>query len=152
MRLRPPALLLALPHLAFNVAFAGALPAAFQPEIFQAGLPGGLGFVEAAMRIALFALMFFLPIAASRIGWALYGVGSLAYFASWVALIQNEFSAWSLSLAGFTAPAWTPAIWIVGIGFIARNGHPVATRAYWPIAFVFLAAHIGHAALVWRGL
>jgi len=150
--MRLPVLLLVLPLLGLNLAFTGALPDAYQPEIFDAGLPAWVPPVENGLRLALFGLMLALPIGAGRAGWAIFLAGTLAYAASWAVPSLAPASAWSQSLIGFTAPAWTPAVWLTGIGLIGRAGPPLARRLYWVLVTTFLAAHVGHAALVWARL
>ena len=74
----------------------------------------------------------------SKVGIAIYLIGMLIYFASWIPLINAPNSAWSNSLAGFMAPAYTPLLWLVGIGLIS---------GWWPylaLSVVFVGVHIGH--------
>ena len=102
--------------------------------------------LENFLRIALMVLPLFLPLkwdtTQSKIGWVVYGVGVLLYFTSWIPLIVAPDSAWSNSLVGFTAPASTPLLWLVGIGLIGE---------WWPyvsLSVVFVAVHVGHWAQV----
>jgi hypothetical protein len=47
-------------------------------------------------------------------------------------------SAWSNSLAGFLASAYTPLLWLIEIGLIS---------GWWPyqvLSMVFVGVHIGH--------
>ncbi|SDF02588.1 hypothetical protein SAMN05421636_1109 [Pricia antarctica] len=54
-------------------------------------------------------------------GLALYMVGLVLYFLSW--LLQRYFPEldWSKSVFGFIAPAYTTLIWFVGIGFVGNK-------------------------------
>ena len=79
-----------------------------------------------------------------KIGCGLYIAGILVYFASWIPLIVYPDSAWSNSLIGFTAPAFTPLIWLAGIGLIG---------GWWPylgLSAVFVGVHLWHWSKVWK--
>jgi hypothetical protein len=74
----------------------------------------------------------------SKIGIAVYLIGLVVYFASWVPLMVAPTSTWSNSLIGFLAPAYTPLLWLVGIYLIG---------GWWPylvLSLVFVSVHIGH--------
>jgi len=154
--MRATTILLVLPILALNFAFAGELPAAYQAEIFDAGLPPWLPPTENALRLALFGLMVVLPVQSNRAGWAVFSLGVLAYAGSWAAVILAAGSAWTQSWVGFTAPAWTPALWLTGIGLLARPRSVPALGLVKPVyvalAASFLLAHVSHATLVWARL
>jgi hypothetical protein len=61
-------------------------------------------------------------------------------------------SRWSTSWLGFLAPAYTPLIWLTGLGLTGR-------RFYWPwpyrwwlyvgLACGFVALHVTHASIVY---
>jgi hypothetical protein len=140
---------LTLPVLALNAAFAGRLPAAFQPDIFWRDIPPALGAAENVLRTLALALTLFMPIGRrARAGFALYALGLLAYLGSWLPLLLAPQSAWSASAAGFLAPALTPALWLSGIGMVGAGRSRRLTAAYAASAAIFLAAHLCHAALV----
>lgn len=149
-----PCFWLVLPILALNVVYAGSLPAMFQPETFNAAIPDAIFVPETLLRSLLFGLTAFLPMRAIPAGWALFLAGLALYAGSWAVLILAPGAAWSQSIAGLAAPAWTPALWLAGLGLIA--GRPVFSRAprwrwialYAALAVGFLAAHISHTALV----
>jgi len=74
----------------------------------------------------------------SRAGLALYGLGLLIYFASWLPLIYRPEAAWSTSAAGLLAPAYTPLIWLAGIAVVGGS---------WPYAllsWLFVGTHVYH--------
>ncbi len=73
-----------------------------------------------------------------KIGWGLYIAGILVYFASWIPLMVYPDSAWSNSLIGFTAPAFTPLIWLAGIGLMG------GWRPYLGLSVVFVGVHLWH--------
>ena len=159
-----PVFLLTLPILAMNLALFARLPATYQPDVFNADIPPLLRWSENGLRITLFALMAFLPMSAPRTarrGWALFLIGVTVYLVSWLALILAPSSSWSTSWMGFTAPAWSPALWLVGIGLIAQppvfsnlfsgvlRGNVAWKAVYWSLATGFLIAHLLHATLIW---
>lgn len=146
--------LLLLPVLAFNAIFAGALPAPFQPEVFWSEIPAPLAWVENMARIGTLALPLLMPIALPprRAGWLLYGIGLAAYLAAWLMLMLASGSGWSTSAAGLSAPAWTPALWLAGIGLVGKPDWPVVRWAYFICCAIFLIAHNAHALLVFSRL
>lgn len=149
-----PCFWLVVPILVMNVVYAADLPAMFQPEVFNAGIPAVIALPENVLRVLLFVLTAFLPMRAHRAGWVVFLVGSALYAGSWAALIAAPHASWSTSLAGRLAPACTPALWLAGIGMIAdRPAFSKAPRARWlavyaVLAVGFLAAHVSHTALV----
>lgn len=147
--------LLLLPAVAWNIGLTQHLPAAFQPAEFWREIPAPLAFTENALRIAVFVLPFLMPLDLARPGarraLLVFIVGTLVYFASWLALILYPDSAWSRSLLGFAAPAYTPLLWLVGIALLGERLYWVAFYRWWMYALLsiaFLFAHIAHAALV----
>lgn len=140
---------LTLPVIAFNAAFAGALPPAFQPDIFWRDIPPALGAAENVFRTVALALTLFMPMSGrAKAGFTVYGLGLIAYLGSWLPLLLASDSAWSASAAGFLAPALTPALWLCGIGMVGAGRSRRLTAAYAVGAAIFLSAHVGHAALV----
>ena len=101
---------------------------------------------ENVLRIGVFIAPLFLTLkwetTRSKVGWIAYIVGVQVYFGTWIPLMMAPDSAWSNSVIGFTAPAWTPLLWLVGTGLIG---------GWWPyvgLAVVFVAVHVSHWALV----
>ena len=154
-----PCFWLILPVFALNLALTRDLPAPFQPDIFWREIPAAIAWPEKGFRIILFTLTGFLPIrlrgTGVRLGWWLFGIGMIAYTASWAALILTPEAGWATGIVGFTAPAWTPAIWLAGISLIAdRPAFCRISRILWHVvfaglAFGFVGAHIAHASLVY---
>jgi hypothetical protein len=144
---------LLVPVLVFNLLFARHLPPAFQPERFDRAIPRALARPENVLRtlVMLLPLLMRLRLASpnERLGGALYLFGVLVYFASWGVLILAPRCAWSASVLGFMAPAYTPAIWLVGIGLM--GGTLVVSNARlgpWPycaVSALFLVFHNLHA-------
>jgi hypothetical protein len=97
---------------------------------------------ENILRLPVMALPILLPLGRKtgreKIGLGVYLVGLLLYLAGWIPLISAPSSAWSNSLAGFLAPAYTPLLWLLGIGLVG---------GWWPyllLAAAFVAVHLAH--------
>ncbi len=56
-----------------------------------------------------------------RFGFAVYLLGIVVYFSSWLAVIYWPASTWSMSAVGFTAAAYTSVVYLKGIGLIGQN-------------------------------
>ena len=155
-----PAIWLMVPVMAVNIGFAALLPAAFQPEIFWAGIPAWIAWPENTLRILMFAVCAVLPLRrrGAAAGWVVYLAGLACYGAAWGALILAPQSTWAMGAAGFLAPAYTPILWLIGVGLIADR--PVFSQAprrrwiglYAALCAGFLVAHVAHAALVYSRL
>ncbi|KKC37741.1 hypothetical protein WH87_08490 [Devosia epidermidihirudinis] len=147
---------LMLPVLAINLLFAGALPPMLQSETFWRDIPMPLALAENLCRYAvtgLPALMLLrLRTRRQKVGLALYALGLLAYGFAWWPLITAPASGWSQSLLGLAAPAYTPALWLAGIGLIGFDLSSTFRRwvswAYLFAASGFVIAHVLHVALV----
>ena len=131
---------LLIPVLAWNAAFASRLAhPAFE---FDEAVPRWVLVLENVLRIAVMALPIVMPLRwdspNNQIGIVVYLVGLVVYFASWIPLMVAPDSAWSNSLLGFLAPAYTPLLWLVGIGLIG---------GWWPylvLALIFVGVHVAH--------
>ena len=147
--------LLALPPLALSLALWSSLPPAYGPEIFWLDIPPWLGLTENALRVVVFALpaaLRFDTTEAHRAGWSVYAAGLALYAASYLLHVFWPGSAWALGAVGFTAPAWTTAVWFVGIAMVCRESWLPIRWRWWlylvPVV-AFVSAHVAHAALVW---
>ncbi len=142
----------------WNIVLAGKLPQVFQPEIFWKDIPPFLMYGESISRIAVFAVAYFIPLnfpaSFKRKGFYVYLLGLLLYFVSWILLIYLPDSNWSTSLLGFMAPAYTPLLWLVGIGLIGESFYfnlPYKRWIFILLSIVFLAFHNLHAITIyWR--
>ena len=131
---------LILPLLAWNLLLG--------PRITQAAItsdahsPKWLLIAENLTRILVFAFPLLLPLqmkaAWSRVGLAVYILGTLVYFASWLPLMFAPNSAWSTSTLGLLGPRLTPFLSFLGIALIGNS---------WPyglISAVFIFLHTWH--------
>ncbi len=143
--------LLLVPALLWNLVFASRLPPAFSASVIARDVPPWLTMLENGSRVVVFALPFFMPLDVAapvqreRLG--LFAAGTLVYFASWLPLLTAPSSSWSMSAVGFLAPAYTPAIWLLGLALLGRRLFWGASYRWWmylPVSVVFLCAHIVH--------
>lgn len=146
---------LLVPILGLNLLFTRSLPAAYQADVFWRDIPPALAIGENVLRVVVMILPALIPLRletrTQRAGLAVFAVGFAAYAGSWAVLIVAPGSAWATSALGFTAPAWTPALWLLGFVLLAEQSfvprvRPRAVVATCAIAFV--ALHVTHAALV----
>jgi hypothetical protein len=131
---------LLVPILVWNIA----LSSRFTQEAItsDANSPLWLFGVENVLRMGTFILPFLLPMRWDgrwgRFGLALYGSGTLAYFASWLPLMLATESLWSRSVPGLLAPRVLPWIALLGIAAIGRSW------IYALVATAFAAFHLWH--------
>jgi hypothetical protein len=152
-------MLLIIPPMIISLGLWGALPAAYSPDLFSKEIPQWLIKFENIFRILVFSLPGILYFGKTEIGlplgWYLYAGGLAVYLMSYLAQIIFPDSAWSLSVIGFTAPAWSTIFWFAGIGFVcARSWLPIPwNRAlYFLSAILFLIVHTAHTGLVYFNL
>jgi len=117
--------LLTLPILLWNIVLTNKLPEGFQPETFWKDIPVLLRYGENISRIAVFILTMLMPLSIStntqKWGFFLYLVGTIVYFISWLVLIYFPNEGWGNNVLGFMAPAYTPLLWLIGIGLIGNS-------------------------------
>ena len=93
---------LLLPIFAWNALFASRLPQ--QGFKSDAGVSRSVLWAENVLRIVVFLWPLLLPLSwwdqRGRAGLAVYALGVLIYFASWLPLIYASEAAWSKSAAG----------------------------------------------------
>ncbi len=147
--------LLLIPAVVWNLLLTDRLPSEFSASVFWLDIPRPLSLLENASRALVFAVPFFMPLDVAAPGQRrrllIFAAGTLVYFASWLALIAAPSSAWSVSAVGFLAPAYTPALWLLGLALLGRRlfwGDWYRWWMYLPLAATFLAAHVGHTWLI----
>lgn len=148
--------LLIIPILIWNGIFYSRLPAQYQPEIFEKGIHPSISFGENILRVVIFGLPLLFMIGFStktqQLGLGLYLAGVIIYFLSWLPLMFAPDSAWSTSLLGFMAPAYTPMLWMVGVALFGDSFY--FSLDYKPLYYLIPAAlfsvfHCVHAAIVY---
>lgn len=149
-------ILLTIPALLWNLLFMNRLPPAFLPDIFWHNIPPLVAYGENISRLLLFFLPVLMPLQLVRrqqkTGMALYIIGTLIYFLSWIPLMFFPESAWSMSAVGFLAPAYTPLIWAIGIGLIGDELYisvPYRSWMYIALSVVFVLFHLSHTTIVY---
>jgi len=132
--------LLLLPLLAWNLALGSRLTQ--EAITSDAHSPQWLLVAESIARVLVFVFPLLLPIqvkdAWSKAGLAVYCLGTLIYFGSWLPLLMAPDSAWSQSAAGLLAPRLTPFLPFLGIALVC-NAWP-----YGVISAVFIIFHTWH--------
>lgn len=131
---------LIVPLLIWNLVYG---PKLTDPRIASdANSPGWLLIAENIMRMPVFLLPLLIPLQlkepVSKIGLAIYIIGTLIYFASWLPLLYAPGSAWSNSPLGLLAPALTPLLSFLGIALIGESWTYVVGAA------VFISIHTWH--------
>jgi hypothetical protein len=146
---------LLLPVLLWNGLLARRLPKPYRRDEFWRDIPGWVGAGENTFRIAILILPFLMPIrmatSGQRAGFVVYGIGLALYCLAWVVQIRSPHSAWSVSRLGFLAPAFTPAIWLMGLGLIGDSLYlpvPYSCWVYIALSAAFLVFHNTHAWMV----
>ncbi|GAB3513294.1 hypothetical protein GCM10027442_26210 [Emticicia fontis] len=143
----------------WNGLLTNKLPAVYQPDIFWHNIPVWVGYGENISRGLVFLMAFLIPLPTEKLyqitGFWIYLIGLALYFIAWILLIDYPDSAWSKSLLGFMAPAYTPLLWLTGIALTGKSFYfKIPYRAYYFIlaSLVFLSFHCFHTWLVWERL
>ena len=134
--------------MAWNIGLISKLPEAFQQETVGQNSSFFVTSGETISRIIVFALTLLMPLRIStgtqKRGLFWYLGGLALYFISWLALIYFPESEWSVGLAGFSAPAYTPFLWLMGIGMIGDSFYfnlPYNRFYFMGASIVFLLFH-----------
>jgi hypothetical protein len=150
--------LLMVPVMIWDSLLAASLPAVYGNSAeWQAANPG-LAVGENLFRWLVVLLPILMPIRLPtrrrRIGLVVWAVGTVAYFASWVAVIAWPESAWSLSAFGFLAPAYLAFPWLVGIGMMSDRLYVRSQYRWWQyviLSAAFTVFHTAHFVTIWPG-
>lgn len=151
--------LLVVPALVVDLLWASRLPPDWRFSVFWKDIPPALVYGERISSLVVNILPVLMPLRISTIrqrrGLVVYIIGMLAYIAAWIMMVYFPQSAWSMSLIGSTATAWTPLVWLIGIGLI--GGSFYFALPYKPIYYIlpsviFVAFHFSHALLVYLRL
>jgi hypothetical protein len=113
--------------------------------------------VRTSPRTIVFALPLSMPLKIGTLsqetGFVLYLIGTILYGLSWGMQIWYPCSPWCRSAWGFMAPAYTPLIWLVGIGLIGNPSFLPVVYSPWvylALSAAFLAFHNSHAWIVYK--
>jgi hypothetical protein len=152
---------LLVPILLFNLLYSRQLPAAYQMSAFWKDIPKVISVPEDLLRTLVMMVPVFMHLRVStlnqRFGLGLYLAGVLVYFTSWAVLIVAPQCAWSTSAIGFLAPAYTPILWLTGVGLLGDRflflGVLFKPWMYWTLSALFLVCHNLHTFMVYsRGI
>ena len=148
--------LLTVPALVWNLALMRFLPPALASNEFLRDIPPLVMYGESTLRIAVMVLPFLMPLevvtVGQRLGLLLFAVGTIVYFVSWVPLMIVPQSPWSTSWLGFVAPAYTPLLWLAGLGLIGRRFYLPSPFRWWMyvgLACGFVVFHVTHTSIVY---
>ncbi len=133
---------LMLPLLAWNFILG---PRLNDPRITSdLNSPKWLLIAENLLRMVVFVLPLLIPLQTEtplqKAGLAVYIVGTLIYFASWLPLLLAPQSVWSNSMPGLLAPCITPLFSFLGMALIGSS---------WPYALISLLFILLH---TWHGI
>ncbi len=149
-------MLLLLPIMVWNLIFTSKLPNLYSLEVFEKEIPAFLTNGENILRLFVFILPILMPIRietqTQKVGFGLYIAGAASYFLSWLAQIYFPQSVWSSSAFGFLAPAYTPLIWLIGIGLIGNTLYLASSYRSWmyiATSIIFISFHLSHAITVY---
>lgn len=149
-------MLLLVPIMAWNLILTNKLPRAYSSEVFEKDIPTFIVNGENISRLIIFIFPLLMPLRletqGQKFGWWLYSTGTIIYFLAWLVQIYFPQSAWSLSACGFLAPAYTPLIWLIGIGLIGSTlyfSSPYRSWMYIIAAILFIGFHFSHATMVY---
>lgn len=114
-----------LPIFAWNYIFISKLPLAYQPQLFNQDIPGFIILGENLFRFIIFIFPVFFELSMAkpvqRKGLAIFIIGVVLYFVSWLILVYMPGSSWSHHVIGFSAPATTPLIWLIGLSMMMER-------------------------------
>jgi hypothetical protein len=145
-----------VPALILNLLWASRLPSGWQFNVFWKNIPSLVAYGEKIARLVVNVLPLFMPLQFSTVrqkqGLMIYIVGITAYIAAWVMMVYFPQSAWSTSLIGSTATAWTSLVWLVGIGLIGESLIIPISYSYWVYilsSVIFSVFHTIHAVIIY---
>ncbi len=148
--------LLIFPVILWNYFFFEDLPNPYQEAFFWKDIPAYISVPENILRIPLFVLPYLMKIQADEKKLVFYFITLTLYMASWCMQIYFPESAWSESVIGFTAPAFSALFIILSIGFIGKQAvfekFPRMDLVYFSIGIPFIIFHTWHAYLIYSRL
>lgn len=146
-----------LPILVWNILLTSKLPPAYESELFNSNIPLAIVVGENIFRSIIFLLPLFFRLnitsTLEKKGVIIYLFGVAVYFLSWLILIYAPNSGWSNSILGFTAPAYTPFIWLVGLSLLVESYYFKWVYSKWHFilpSIVFSIFHVAHTVYVYN--
>lgn len=136
--------ILVIPVLVWNLVFYRTLPLWHQIKIGN-----NLEKVDSLLRIPIFGLPLVFRFSVftdiHQIGWVIYGIGIILYFASWIITISGNVNK-NQSVLTALGPAYTPILWLIGIGMACwESGWRLyLLLLYFLSSIVFVIVHTMH--------
>ncbi len=148
-----------IPVLLWNALLVKRLPEAYGSDAFDRDIPKIVLMLENVLRMLVFLLplcaMLNIKTSTGQIGFIIYLFGMIIYFGSWILLIKYPTTKWCKSVFGFTAPAYTPLIWLVGLSLMIDSFYFNFPFVFWYYAApscIFIIVHLAHSILAFRKL
>lgn len=146
-----------LPIIFCNIFLTSKLPAAFHPKLFNNNIPLTIIIGENIFRSIIFIMPLFFRLnmtsSVNKKGAVIYFFGVALYLASWLALIYAPNSVWSNSMLGFTAPSYTPLIWLIGLSLLVNSYNLKWVYSKWHFilpSIAFSTFHVSHTVYVYN--
>ena len=137
-----------LPILIWNILLTEKLPAAYDSILFNSNIPFSIVVGENIFRSIIFFLPLFFRLnitsSLNKKGLIIFLFGVAVYFSSWLVLIYAPNTDWSNSILGFTAPAYTPIIWLVGLSLLVESYYFKWVYSKWHYILPSIAFSIFH--------
>lgn len=146
------------PILVWNILLTAKLPLAYDPKSFDSSIPLTIIIGEHTFRSIIFTMPLFFKLKTIRPfleqkGLIVFNFGVALYFSSWLILIYSPDSCWSHSLLGFASPAYTPIIWLVGLGLMVDSYYFKVEYSKWHFilpSIAFSIFHVSHTVYVYN--
>lgn len=146
-----------IPILIWNLLFTSKLPPALGSESFNRAVPLLILLGENILRSIFFLFILFIKLEIKtvngRIGFRIYSIGVILYFLSWLLLMYFPNSFWSNNIPGFSAPAVTPFLWMLGISLMAESFYFKLPFIKWYLiipSLLFILFHTAHTVIVYQ--
>jgi hypothetical protein len=146
-----------IPILLLNIALTKKLPPPFGTQAFDANIPKAILFGEGVFRMLFLSMSLTININLVTVfgsdGFKVFSAGVLIYFASWIALILFPGSKWSKDAIGFSAPAYSPIIWLVGFALMGDSFYFNLKYSIWYYiipSLIFTGFHLSHTIIAYN--
>jgi len=146
-----------LPIIFWNIFLISKLPGAFDPKVFNNDIPLFIIIGENIFRTIIFLMPLFFQLnitsSINKKGIIIYFFGIVLYFVSWLLLIYAPKSIWSTSMLGFSAPSYTPIIWLIGLSLLVKSYNLNWVYSKWHFilpSIAFSIFHISHTVYVYN--
>lgn len=143
--------LLTIPILTWNILLTDQLAKTNKSDLLLQSISPIIVYGENIVRIVVFTMLAFMPIKITKTiqkkGLLLFLFGTVIYFCSWLVLIYYPESSWSKSPLGVLSPAYTPVLWLIGIGLMGDRLYfnlPYKRWVFISLVIVFLIFHNIH--------